>query len=95
MLIRNVKLEMPYEVEHIEHSTTKTYMDSAGRYTISIWAKNLIEEHAQDLYIEYEFASSSYLTKPLAAATMLMVLFGSSMVFSRLDFKIGGSTVKK
>ncbi|KAG0044658.1 proteasome regulatory particle base subunit [Gryganskiella cystojenkinii] len=92
---KNVKLEMPFEVENIEHSTTKTYMDSAGRYTISIWAKNFIEEHAQDLFIEYEYSSSSYLTKPLAAATMLMILFGSSMVFSRLDFKIGGSTLKK
>lgn len=85
---------MPYEVEHIDHSTTKTYMDSAGRYTITILAKNLIEEHAQDMYIEYEYAFSSYLTKPLAAATLLMTLFASSMVLSRLDFKIGGSTLK-
>ncbi|KAG0201221.1 proteasome regulatory particle base subunit [Mortierella sp. GBA30] len=92
---KNVKVHVPFEVESIEHSTTKTYMDTAGRYTITIQAENLIEEHAQDMLIEYEFSASSYLTKPLAAATMLMVLFGSSMVLSRVDFKIRGSTLKK
>ncbi|CAO3568941.1 unnamed protein product [Mortierella alpina] len=91
---KNVKVHVPYEVESIEHSTTKTYMDSVGRYTVSIEAKNLIEEHAQDMLIEYEYSSVSYLTKPLAAATLLMAIFGSSMVLSRLDFRIGGSTLK-
>ncbi|KAF9942859.1 proteasome regulatory particle base subunit [Mortierella alpina] len=91
---KNVKVHVPFEVESIKHSTTKTYMDSVGRYTVSIHAQNLIEEHAQDMLIEYEFSAVSYLTKPLAAATLLMAIFGSSMVLSRLDFRIGGSTLK-
>ncbi|KAF8926877.1 dolichyl-diphosphooligosaccharide--protein glycosyltransferase subunit 1 [Dissophora ornata] len=92
---KNVIVQVPFEVESVEHSTTKTYMDSAGRYTITIQAQNLIEEHAQDLLIEYELASLSYFTKPFAAATMLLVLFASSMALSRVDFKIGGSTLTK
>ncbi|KAF9108003.1 dolichyl-diphosphooligosaccharide--protein glycosyltransferase subunit 1 [Mortierella sp. AM989] len=92
---RDVNVHVPYEVESIEHSTTKTYMDSVGRYTVTIFANNLIGEHAQDMLIEYEYASASYFTKPLAAATMLMVIFASSMVFSRLDFRIGSSAVKE
>ncbi|KAF9189791.1 proteasome regulatory particle base subunit [Haplosporangium sp. Z 767] len=91
----NVKVMMPFGVESIEHSTTKTYMDSAGRATVTIEALNIIEEHAQDMLIEYELSASSYLIKPLAASTMLMILFASSMALSRLDFKIGGSTLKK
>jgi oligosaccharyltransferase complex subunit alpha (ribophorin I) len=82
-------------VDAIEHSTTKTYMDSAGRYTVTIEASNLIDEHGQDMLIEYEFPEAAYLTKPLAAATMLMIIFVSSMVLNRLDLRIGGSIVKK
>ncbi|KAG0019695.1 proteasome regulatory particle base subunit [Podila clonocystis] len=92
---QNVKVHLPFEVESIEQSTTKTYMDSAGRSTVTIQARNLIEDHAQDMLIEYEYSSISYLTKPLAAATMLMAVFATSMIVSRLDFKIGGSAIKK
>ncbi|KAF9130180.1 proteasome regulatory particle base subunit [Mortierella sp. 14UC] len=92
---KNVKAVLPFEVDEVEYSTTKTYMDSAGRSTVTILASNLIEDHAQDLLIEYEFSQTSYLTKPLAAATMLMAIYATSIVFSRLDFKIGGSTLKK
>lgn len=92
---KNVKAVLPYEVDEIGYSTIKTYMDSAGRSTVTIQAHNLIEDHAQDMFIEYEFAQSSYLTKPLAAATMLMAIYATSIVFSRLDFRIGGSTLKK
>lgn len=94
-LNRNVKVHLPFEVESIEHSTTKTYMDSAGRSTVTIQARNLIEDHAQDMLIEYEYANASYFTKPIAAATMLMAVFATSMIVSRLDFKIGGSAIKK
>ncbi|KAF9101425.1 proteasome regulatory particle base subunit [Mortierella sp. GBA35] len=92
---KNVKAVLPYEVDEIKYSTTKTYMDSAGRSTVTILASNMIEDHAQEMLIEYEFAQASYLTKPLAAATMLMAIYLTSIVFSRLDFKIGGSTFKK
>ncbi|KAF9198941.1 hypothetical protein BGZ49_000120 [Haplosporangium sp. Z 27] len=92
---KNVNVHVPFEVEEIEHSNTKTYMDSAGRHTITIRAKNLIEEHAQDMLIEYELDAVSYLTKPIAAAVMLMIVFATSIVYSRLDFRIGGSTFKK
>ncbi|KAF9087232.1 proteasome regulatory particle base subunit [Mortierella sp. AD031] len=92
---KNVKAVLPYEVDEIKYSTTKTYMDSAGRSTVTILASNMIEDHAQEMLIEYEFAHTSYLTKPLAAATMLMAIYLTSIVFSRLDFKIGGSTFKK
>ncbi|KAF9427461.1 dolichyl-diphosphooligosaccharide--protein glycosyltransferase subunit 1 [Podila epigama] len=92
---RNVKVYVPFEVESVEHSTTKTYMDSAGRLTVTIQAHNLIEEHAQDMLIEYEYSNTSYLTKPLAAAVMLMAVYATSIVASRLDFTIGGSAIKK
>ncbi|KAF9382613.1 dolichyl-diphosphooligosaccharide--protein glycosyltransferase subunit 1 [Mortierella sp. AD011] len=92
---KNVNVYVPFEVDSIEHSNTKTYMDSAGRYTVTIEATNLIEEHAQDMLIEYEFEFLSYFIKPIAATTMLMIIFASTMVFSRLDFRIGRSTLKK
>ncbi|KAI7831767.1 Ribophorin I [Gamsiella multidivaricata] len=92
---KNVNVQLPFEVDEVEHSNTKTYMDSAGRYTVTIRATNLIEEHTQEMLIEYEFSAVSYLTKPLSAAAMLMAIFASSMLFSRMDFKIGGSLVTK
>ncbi|KAI8350098.1 Ribophorin I [Mortierella sp. GBAus27b] len=92
---KNVNVHVPYGVDSIEHSTTKTYMDSAGRYTVTIEASNLIDEHGQDMLIEYEFPEAAYLTKPLAAATMLVIIFVSSMVVNRLNLRIGGSIVKK
>ncbi|KAK3822688.1 MAG: Ribophorin I [Benniella sp.] len=92
---KKARVHMPYEVDFIGQSTTKTYMDSAGRYTITIEAKNLIEEHGRDMFIEYELPMAAYFTKPLAASAMLMAIFASSMVLNRLDFKIGGSILKK
>ncbi|KAF9896859.1 hypothetical protein BX616_006626 [Lobosporangium transversale] len=93
---KNVNVQLPYEVDAVENSTTKTYMDSAGRHTVTIYAHNLIEEHGRlEMLVEYEYSASSYLIKPFAAASMLMVIFATSMVFSRLDFRIGQSVLKK
>ncbi|KAF9433630.1 dolichyl-diphosphooligosaccharide--protein glycosyltransferase subunit 1 [Entomortierella beljakovae] len=91
---KNANVQIPYEVDSIEHSTTKTYMDSAGRYTITINARNLIEEHSKDMFIEYEYDQVSYITKPAAAASLLLAIFATSMIFSRLDFRIGRTNSK-
>ncbi|KAF9973581.1 dolichyl-diphosphooligosaccharide--protein glycosyltransferase subunit 1, partial [Actinomortierella ambigua] len=90
-----LNVHVPFPVESIEQSTTKTYMDSAGRSTVTIRGRNWIEAHAKDVLVEYEIGMKSYLIKPLAAASMLLIIFGTSIVVSRLNFKIGGEDSSK
>ncbi|KAF9163863.1 dolichyl-diphosphooligosaccharide--protein glycosyltransferase subunit 1 [Actinomortierella ambigua] len=85
-----LNVHVPFAADSIEQSTTKTYMDSAGRSTVTIRGRNWIDYHAKDILVEYEIGMSSYLIKPLAAASMLLIVFGTSIVMSRLNFKIGG-----
>ncbi|KAG0229264.1 dolichyl-diphosphooligosaccharide--protein glycosyltransferase subunit 1 [Actinomortierella wolfii] len=90
-----LNVHVPFPVESIEQSTTKTYMDSAGRSTVTIHGRNWIDAHGKDVLVEYEIGMDSYLIKPLAAASMLMAIFATSIVVSRLSFKIGGQDGKK
>lgn len=92
---RNVKAHLPFSVDSIEYSVSKTYMDSTGRSTVTIKARNLVEDHVQELFVEYEYPESAYLIKPLAAASMLMGIFLVSMVFSRLNLRIQGQVPVK
>ncbi|KAG0360606.1 proteasome regulatory particle base subunit [Podila minutissima] len=87
---KNVKAHLPFSVDSIEYSISKTYMDSAGRSTVTIKASNLAEDHVQELLVEYEYPESAYIIKPLAAASLLMGIFLVSMVFSRLNLRIQG-----
>ncbi|KAG0094087.1 proteasome regulatory particle base subunit [Podila epicladia] len=87
---KNVNAQLPFSVDSIEYSISKTYMDSAGRSTVTIKAKNLVEDHVQELLVEYKYPESAYLIKPLAAASLLMGVFFVSMVFSRLNLQIQG-----
>lgn len=70
-------------------------MDSAGRSTVTITARNLVEDHVQELFVEYEYPESAYLIKPLAAMSMLMGIFLVSTLFSRLNFQIQGQGLPK
>lgn len=80
---RNVKAHLPFNVDSIEYSVSKTYMDSAGRSTVNIKARNLVEDHVRELFVEYEYPESAYLIKPLAAASMVMgVFFGFDGLFA-------------
>ncbi|KAG0021967.1 proteasome regulatory particle base subunit [Podila clonocystis] len=92
---KNVKAHLPFSVDSVEYSISKTYMDSAGRSTVTIKARNLVEDHVKELLVEYEYPESAYLIKPLAAASMLMGVFLVSMIFSRLNFRIQGQVPVK
>ncbi|KFH67387.1 hypothetical protein MVEG_06121 [Podila verticillata NRRL 6337] len=92
---KNVKAHLPFNVDSIEYSVSKMYMDSVGRSTVTIKARNLVEDHVQELFVEYEYPESAYLIKPLAAASMLMGVFLVSMVFSRLNLQIQGQVPVK
>ncbi|KAG0339984.1 proteasome regulatory particle base subunit [Podila horticola] len=92
---KNVKAHLPFVVDSIEYSISKTYMDSAGRSTVTITARNLVEDHVQELFVEYEYPESAYLIKPLAAMSMLMGIFLVSTFFSRLNFQIQSQGLPK
>ncbi|KAF9420483.1 proteasome regulatory particle base subunit [Podila epigama] len=92
---KHIKTDLPFEVVSHEYSTTKTYMDSAGRSTLTIEATNLVEEHGQDVLVEYEYSDTAYLIKPFAAAGMLMGIYIVSLVVSRLDMRIQGTKPSK
>lgn len=78
----------PYPITSRIDGTHATYLDTAGRPVITLTAENLVEQHIDDIEVEYEF-SKSYLGKePLLVAGALGLLFLVMMVCVRLDFSL-------
>ncbi|KAI5718338.1 hypothetical protein M8J77_019701 [Diaphorina citri] len=107
MVVRNAKVNIilpehslvrqihtPYPVSSQSDGTHSTYLDTAGRPMITLRAHNLVENHIEDIEIEYEF-SKSYLGKePLLVAGALVSLFLTVMICVRLDFTLTKSGEK-
>lgn len=48
---RDVKVYTPFPVDSIDHTITRTYLDSTGRHTVVIKKHGAVENHAQDIFV--------------------------------------------
>lgn len=64
---------------------------------LSFVAQNLVENHIDDIQIEYEFSSVYLAKEPLLVSAALVTLFVTLMICVRMDFSLirGGAGKKK
>jgi oligosaccharyltransferase complex subunit alpha (ribophorin I) len=81
---RDVKVHTPFPIDNIIHSIT--YLDSTGRHTITLFKNHVTENHAQTVYVTYQYPMAASLQKPLTVATVVGGLFVLVMGLRRVDF---------
>ncbi|RUP50168.1 Ribophorin I [Jimgerdemannia flammicorona] len=86
----NVKVTLPFAVDSETHGKHLTYLDTTGRYAVVLEKHNVVDEHAQNFQITYEYPPLELLRKPLAASAAFFALFVISAVLSRVEFRITG-----
>jgi oligosaccharyltransferase complex subunit alpha (ribophorin I) len=84
----DVQVITPFPVDSITHSTHKTYLDTTGRYAVTIRKARCTESHGQNIYVTYTYPLSAQLQKPLAVAAVIGGLFILIMGLRRVDYGI-------
>ncbi|CAG8561829.1 9463_t:CDS:2 [Paraglomus brasilianum] len=85
---RDVQVHLPFKVRKQSHGIHKTYLDTIGRYLVTIEAYNFVDEHVQDFQVSYAYDSDELFRKPLSASTFFLGLFLLSAIYSRMEFNI-------
>ncbi|RUO97119.1 Ribophorin I-domain-containing protein, partial [Jimgerdemannia flammicorona] len=86
----NVKVTLPFAVDSETHGKHLTYLDTTGRYAVVLEKHNVVDEHAQNFQITYEYQPLALLQKPLAASAAFFALFIVSAILSRVELRIAG-----
>ncbi|WWC86854.1 uncharacterized protein L201_001733 [Kwoniella dendrophila CBS 6074] len=84
----DVQVFTPFPVDSIEHSIHKTYLDTTGRYAITLKKTQLTENHAQNVYVTYHYPLSAQFQKPLTIASLVGSLFLLGMGLRRVNYSI-------
>ncbi len=93
----DIKVDVPYPSTR-EDTIRYTYLDSeynGGRPVISIKAKNLVEEHNEQIVISYLFNTQRMLVEPLTLVASFFVFFFLLSVLARLELKLGSQEKSK
>jgi oligosaccharyltransferase complex subunit alpha (ribophorin I) len=77
-------------MDNTTHTLTKTYLDSTGRQTINLFKSLATENHAQIVYVTYEYPLSASLQKPLTVASVVGGLFVVYMGLRRVNYGFEG-----
>lgn len=84
----DVEVFAPFPVDSIEHSLVKTYLDTTGRPVVTITKSVVTENHAQPVYITYNYPLSAQLQKPLTVSAVVGAVLIAFMVLRRVDYNI-------
>ncbi|WRT64738.1 uncharacterized protein IL334_001672 [Kwoniella shivajii] len=84
----DVQVYTPFPVDSIEHSIHKTYLDTTGRYAITLKKTKLTENHAQNVYVTYHYPLSAQFQKPITIASLVGSLFLLGMGLRRVNYSI-------
>uniref|UniRef100_A0A8D8M298 Dolichyl-diphosphooligosaccharide--protein glycosyltransferase subunit 1 n=1 Tax=Cacopsylla melanoneura TaxID=428564 RepID=A0A8D8M298_9HEMI len=85
-VVRNIIT--PYPVLSQGNSVHSTYLDTEGRPVVSFKVGNLVEQHIEDIQIEYEFSFSYMYKEPLLVAAALATVFVVMMACVRMDLSL-------
>jgi len=88
----NIRLSTPYDVKELPRTLHYTYLDVIGRPVITLEGKNLVENHIQDVIVDYAHPKIYMLREPLLVVAGFLILFFTVLIYVRLDFSI--STTK-
>ncbi|KAL1408707.1 dolichyl-diphosphooligosaccharide--protein glycosyltransferase subunit 1 [Vanrija albida] len=91
----DVEVFTPFPVDAIEHSVHKTYLDTTGRPVVTITKALVTENHAQNVYVSYNYPLSAQLQKPLIVTGVVGVLLFVFIVLRRVDYNIASAAERK
>jgi oligosaccharyltransferase complex subunit alpha (ribophorin I) len=99
-----VEVITPFAVDHIYHSVHKTYLDSTGRYVVTLSKTRCTENHGETIYVSeesvylvpvlisrqvtYTYPLTAQLQKPVTVAAVVGGLFILAMGLRRVDYRI-------
>lgn len=86
--VKNVKLNLPYQVERLPDSVAYKYLDTLGRLVVKLRKTNLVENHIQDLEIVYDWQPLLLFHEPALLSAALYLIFIVVIIYVRLDFSI-------
>ncbi|TXT10813.1 hypothetical protein VHUM_02318 [Vanrija humicola] len=91
----DVEVFTPFPVDAIEHSVHKTYLDTTGRPVVTITKALVTENHAQNVFVSYNYPLSAQLQKPLIVTAVVGVLLFVFIVLRRVDYNIASAAERK
>ncbi|CAH1758130.1 6209_t:CDS:2 [Entrophospora sp. SA101] len=81
---KDVKVELPFPIDEEIHSIHKTYLDTIGRYLITLKKNNLVSEHSKFFQVSYKYNNLELLRKPLMLFIVFLGGFLLNMIYSRM-----------
>ncbi|KAF2862961.1 Ribophorin I [Piedraia hortae CBS 480.64] len=86
---RNVEYETQVPTTNNRTGLYRTFLDTVGRTTVTVEAKNVVDEMEGELVVRYDYPLSGQLRKPLSIFATMIAIFSASYLISRLDVSIG------
>ena len=88
---KNIRWQTVVPVEEVAQRRHKTFMDTVGRTSVELTARNLCDDWTErDLVVMYEYPTWAGWRKPLRIVASMVGVFGVAFVLSRVDVSIGG-----
>mmetsp|Transcript_16580 Transcript_16580/g.24733 ORF Transcript_16580/g.24733 Transcript_16580/m.24733 type:complete len:475 (+) Transcript_16580:52-1476(+) len=84
----NVHIHPPTTIDRQYMRTTTTYLDTTGRPTICMEKSNVVQPHATDLIVTYDFDQTALLRDVLVLVAGYFAFFLLIIVLSRIDLSI-------
>ena len=89
---KNVRWETSVPVEESSESIHRTFMDTIGRTSLHLTARNLCDDWTErDLVVLYEYPAGAAWRKPLTIIASMAAVFGIAFLLGRVDVSIGGA----
>lgn len=86
----NVQFTSPVPLVATEQYLHKTFMDTIGRTTLKLTARNVVDEqHRKELVVTYHLNRAEALRKPFVMFAALLALFAFSWGVGKVDLGIG------
>ena len=95
-MIRNIKYQTTVPVISESISNYRTFMDTLGRTTLTLTARNVVDEiRDRELIVTYEYPFLAGLRKPLMIFASVSTLFVAAWAIGSLDVGITGRKFTK
>lgn len=84
----DVQVFTPFPVDEIEHGVHKTYLDTTGRPVVTLKKHLVTENHAQPVYVTYEYSRGALFKKPLTVSAFCGSMLLLFILLRRVDYSI-------
>eukprot|EP00794_Sanderia_malayensis_P007610 gene7610-8450_t len=86
--VKDIKVKTPFHIDEESKHLHFTYLDTVGRPVIALKKRDVVENHIQDMEIQYTFQKLLLLQEPLLVVGAFYFFFLLVIIIVRLDFTI-------